>query len=66
LRKSLYCIKEARSEDVLVRLKGAVWCYRVRVDFTSPLIIARLVYEIVLEASLFSAQNPGHMATACT
>jgi hypothetical protein len=59
LRKSLYCIKEVRSEDVLVRLKGAVWCYRVWVDFTSPLIVARLVYEIILEASLFQLRIMG-------
>jgi hypothetical protein len=59
LREPVYGLKEAWAEDVLVRLIGAIGCDRVRVDFSSPLVVARLVYEIILAADLFQLHIMG-------
>jgi hypothetical protein len=66
LRESFYRLKEARSKDILVRLKGTIRCYRVRVDFASPLVVTSLVYEVVLQTNIFQPQDHGYLVILCT
>lgn len=56
LGESVDCVKEMRTDDVLVGLKGAIGRYRVRIDFVSPLTVARFIDEIILPASLLQLE----------